>query len=201
MLPDFPTSKRDLSQLLDLRLRRSVRQRSVLATLATSIVQHEGSVMAYDQLTREGKRIVTGAYEKAEAGIMIPIEEIPDLTGDNLNKKIDEIAEDIAKQTSQKGFKKIHETLDEAGTGVDAEGQPLTPELFLKSLEGMEMNFDPETLEPTFSIVIHPSMKPSMEKLKDQMENNPEYKAKYEALLTKKREAWRDREGHRRLVD
>jgi hypothetical protein len=201
MLPDFPNSKRELDQLIALRLRRSIRERNVIATLATTIVQHEGNLMAYDQLTKEGKRIVTGGYEKAEAGVTIPLEEIPNLTGDNLNKKIDEIAEDIAKQASQRGFQKIDEALTEAGAGVDAAGGPMTPELYLEGLEKMEMSFDTETLQPTFTIVIHPAMMPSMEKLKDQMENNPEYKARYEALMERKREEWRDRESHRRLVD
>ncbi|HET9366357.1 MAG TPA: hypothetical protein VFP71_15230, partial [Candidatus Angelobacter sp.] len=167
----------------------------------TSIVQHEGSHMAYDQLTKGGKRVVTGNYETAETGIMIPVEEVPDLTGDNLYKKIDQIADDIARQTSQKSFKKLDEVLDEAGTGIDAKGQPITPELYLQGLERMEVSFDPDTLEPTFSIVIHPAMMPAMEKLKDQMENNPEYKKQYDALMARKREEWLDRESRRKLVD
>jgi hypothetical protein len=201
MLPDFPTLKRDLGQLLDLRMKRSARQRNVIATLATSIVQHEGHAMAYDQMTKDGKRIVAGEYEKAEAGIMIKIEEVPDLIGDNLLKKIDEIAESIAKQTSQMSFARIDETLNEAGTGIDAKGQSLSPELYLEVLEGMEIGFDSETLEPTFSIIIHPAMMPAMERLKNQMENNTAYKQRYDALMERKREEWRDRESHRRLVD
>jgi len=201
MLPDFPSSKRDIDQLIRLRLQRSIRQRSVLAGLAASIVQHEGELMAYDQLTKEGKRTLTGEYEKAEAGVTISLEEIPTLTGENLYKKLDQLAEDIARQTSQTGFRRLEETLANAGTGVDAGGQPLTPELYMQSLEAMEINFNPDTLEPTFVLIIHPAMRPSLEKVKDLMENDPEYKGKYEALMARKLEDWRDRESRRKLVD
>ena len=157
--------------------------------------------MAYDQVWKTGKRVISSEYEKAEAGIMIPIEDVPELTGERLLKKIDEIADQIAQQTSRTGYKKIDEVITEAGGGVDAQGQALTGEIYLKALERMEMSFDPETLLPTFQIVVHPDMIPSMLKLKETVEDDPEFKKRYDELISRKLKDWRDRESNRRLVD
>ncbi|HKW73934.1 MAG TPA: hypothetical protein VJN64_00285 [Terriglobales bacterium] len=201
MLPDLPNSKRELEQYIFLRLHAAIKERNVLARHSKSIVQHEGDRMAHDQITREGKRIVESEYERAEAGIMVPIEEVPTMVGPKLIEKLDQMADDIASQTSRSGYKKLDEVLTETGAGIDAGGKPLDAEMYLQALEGMEINFDPETLQPTFVIVIHPDLTPAMMKVKDTVENDPNFKRRYDDLIARKLKDWRDRESNRRLVD
>jgi hypothetical protein len=201
MLPDFPTLKQELEEVLFLQLCNAIKDRNVLARHSSSIVQHEGNQMSHDQLTALGKRVVTGEYERAEAEVMIPIEEVPEMVDDKLFQKLNELADSIAGQTSRSGYKKLDDVISEAGGSVDARGEGLTAEHYLQALEGMEINFDPDTLQPTFIIIIHPAMTPAMEKLKEVIENDGEIKKRYDDLMARKLKDWRDRENNRRLVD
>ena len=66
--------------------------------------------------------------------------------------RLDEIAKDIAGQQSEHFFATLSEGAKKAGTTIDAQGQPLTPDLFLKMMETICINFntDGTAQMPTF---------------------------------------------------
>lgn len=66
----------------------------------------------------------------------------------------------------------------------------------------VEWSFDPETEEPTgMSFVMHPDTAAKIIPLVKEWEQKPEFKARYEQLVERKREEWRARENRRKLVD
>ena len=132
--------------LLHLRLR--VQAKSPFAALGRQFTQHEGKVFSYEQLLDERKRIVEEGFEEMRAPVQFRFEEIPNLVGEVLFQKLDAVADEIAKQISQLGYHRLDEAARVAGTAIDAGGQPLTQELFLKSEEAREMDFDPRTGKP-----------------------------------------------------
>jgi hypothetical protein len=201
MLPDFPKTRREISQRLRLRMDLSVQAKSPLRMLGSRITQHEGTLHSYEQITDSGIRSVTEGLQEVAIPIEVPIEEIPELVGDKLFARIDAIAEDAARQVSQLTFRKMDEVTRESGMVVDAAGGPPTQEIWLQMFENMEIDFDPSTGKPEVTIVMHPVMAEAMQKLWGEWQTDAGFMKRYNELLTQKREAWRDRESRRKLVE
>jgi len=109
MLPDFPRSRREISEKLRLCLRLRVQAKSPFAALGRQFTQHEGKIFSYEQIVDEGKRVVEEGFEKMRAPVEFQFEEIPDLVGEALLQKLDAIADDIAKQISRLGYRRLDE--------------------------------------------------------------------------------------------
>ena len=79
----------------------------------------------------------------------------------------------------------------------------LTPDEFLDALGRIPQDFDAETLQPKpgLMLVMHPDVAASMDSKFKEWSTDPEFKAKCERLLEKKRQDWSDREVNRKLVD
>lgn len=94
------------------------------------------------------------------------------------------------------------EAADSVGNAVHTGGE-LTPDKFLEVFRRIEMDFDPETLEPApgFVWVMHPETAATVVPKIKEWEKDPEFNAQYSAIINTKREEWRDREASRKLVD
>src|ERR1700722_8486239 len=145
VLPDFPRSRKELYEqlLLDLRLR--VQGKSPFAALCRQFTQHEGKTFSYEQVLDNDKRTVKDGFEELRTPWQLEVKDIPDLVGPKLFQKIEEIAEDIARQTSQLGYRRLDEATRLAGTAIDAGGQPVTRKLFLKGEKPETGEFNPHT--------------------------------------------------------
>jgi hypothetical protein len=201
MLPDFPKSRRELYQKLRLRMDLAVQAKSPLRALGRSITQHEGTLHSYEQITDGGIRSITEGLQEIAVPIEVKIEEIPELVGEKLFARVDALAEDAARQVSQITFRKMDEVTREAGMAVDAAGSPPTKEIWLEMFQRMEIDFDLKTGRPELTIIMHPVMAEAMQKLWVEWEKDPAFLKQYNELLSQKREAWRDRESRRKLVD
>lgn len=203
MLPDFPRSRKEISEKLRLHLRLRVQAKSPFAALGRQFTQHEGKIFSYEQIIDEGKRIVEEGFEEMRAPVQFQFEEIPDLVGEVLFQKLDAIADDIAKQTSRLGYRRLDEATRLAGTAIDAGGQPFTQELFLKSEEARQMDFDPLTgkPDPEGVYIAHPNTAEWMHRLWQEWEKDGAFMKRVAELRAKKYEDWRDRESRRKLVD
>ena len=82
-------------------------------------------------------------------------------------------------------------------------GGELTQHNFLEVFRRVQMDFDPETLQPKpgFVWVMHPDMAASITPKVKEWERDPAFNAEYERIMAMKREEWRDREANRKLVD
>lgn len=203
MLPDFPRSRKELSDKLLLYLRMRVQEKSPFAALGRQFSQHEGKAFSYEQILDERKRIVKTGFEEMRAPVEVQFEEIPCLRGRVLFERLDAIAEEIARQISQLGYRRLDEASELAGTAIDAGGKPLTQELFLTAEEARDMEFDPEArkADPDLVYLAHPDTAAWMHRLWQEWEKDEKFMKRVAELKARKYEEWRDRESRRKLVD
>jgi hypothetical protein len=197
MLPDFPKTKSEISKILSARVRDKVRELSPFASLPSAFVQHEGNVHSYPQ---EGFGTVTDGFEHFEVPLQVKIEELRSLVGDRLLQKIDGLAEEMARKTSEHGYRALDRVTEKAGNRLDAGGKPFDQEMFLAMMEKVDLTFDASG-KPDFVLLMHPDMASGIAEKGQHWEQDPEFKKRYDDLLEVKREAWRDRESNRKLVD
>ena len=179
-----------------LRIRDRVEANVPLMAHSRSLTQHEGHVHSHEQ---EGGNIISEGYEEIAAPVEIKFSEVPELVGERLIRKVDALADEMARQTSQLGYRKIDELSSAAGTAVDGKGRPFSQEMFLKALESMEIDFD-ERGNPKTEIHAHPDMVKVMVKRGAEWERDTNFQRRYRDLMQRKREAWRARESNRKLV-
>jgi hypothetical protein len=199
VLPDFPELKAELDNHIRVKLRRKMDARDSVVSQVRQHTQHEGLIQRYKQLGPDGK-VVEEGFEVLSTEFVTSVDEIPTLVGNNLEKKLDEIAEKTAANLAAAFYKKVGEVCQEAGNSMNAGGQPLSAEHVLQMMDKVEMEFD-QTGKPTTQIVFHPNMTESFKKVAEQIENDPELKRRTDAILARKREAWAARESNRKLVD
>lgn len=200
MLPDFPKSRKELSERLRLHLRMRVQDKSPFAALVNQFTQHEGTTFSYEQILGNDTRIVEEDFEEISVPIRVEIKEIPYLAGDKLFAKLDSLADDMARQTSQLGFSKLDEVTRIAGTSINAHGKPFTQELFIELEEAHECDFDPVTKAPEGVYLAHPDTAEWMHKLWQEWEKDKAFMERIADIRARKYEEWRDRESRRKLV-
>ena len=201
MLPDFPKSRKELSEKLRLHLRLRVQSTSPWAALGREFTQHEGRAFSYEQIIDESKRIVETGFEEMVVPIRVEFKDIPDLVGEALLRKLDELADNIAEQTSRLGQRRLTEATQVAGTAIDAGGQPFTQELFLQSESARDWEFDHLTGQQEGVYIAHPQTAERMHKLWQEWEKDSAFMKRIAELKARKYEEWRDRESRRKLVD
>ena len=165
----------------------------------SNFTQHEGLTHRYKQLRPEGK-IVEEGFEVLSTEFVISVDEIPTLTGSNLEKKLDGIAEKARGAQAASFYKTIGDAYDQVGSSLDAGGKSLSPEHLLEMMDRVEMEFD-KTGKPTTALVFHPEMMETFTRVAEQIENDPELKHRANAILDRQRAAWVARQSNRKLVD
>lgn len=178
-------------------LRQRVRRGDPILSQIKGFTQHEGTQLRYAQ---QGGTTVQEGFEKIGMQFQVPITDIPDLVGDKLNAKLDEMARELTSQEAKAFFKKVGEVCQAAGTSLDAGGQPATAEMLLEMMEKVQMEFEPDG-KPSQVFVVHPDTVPALQKIAEQIKNDPELKRRNEGILERQREAWLTRESNRKLVD
>jgi hypothetical protein len=122
MLPDFPKLRKEMSSHLMLKLHATVQEKEPILADIRGVTQHEGDIIAYDQLTGEGVRIVTEGFKEVQSAFVTRFEEVPSLVGERLDTKLAGIADDIARHLSESFRQTMDTTTREAGTAIDAGG-------------------------------------------------------------------------------
>lgn len=198
MIPDFPQEKEILNQFWTNYL--IAKHRELLGFFGTlpAHMNHEGHQWELNRADGTGDN---QPYHEIEGLMTIEISEVPFLTPDKIRNKLDKIAEDMARQISQGMFAEISRVAKEVGNEVNAEGQTLNQELFLQMLEKMDLDFDENGNWNPPTIVIHPDLWESKKEEMKSWETDNEFLSKKKAIIEKKKEEWRDRENHRKLVD
>jgi hypothetical protein len=197
MLPDFPKLKAEVHRDVLARIRRRADSADSVVSQIKRLSQHEGRDMRYDRI---GAPPVESGPEELGARFEVLVSEVPDLIGPKLDAKIEEIAQEIAKQQAKMFFRRVGETCDEVGNTINANGQPLSAELMLEMFSNAQLNFGPDG-KPTGQFVIHPDMAPALKRADEELEGDPELKRRFEDILRRKREEWATRESHRKLAD
>jgi hypothetical protein len=90
---------------------------------------------------------------------------------------------------------------DEAGTATHAGGRPITAELMIETFEKMEFSFEDDETWNMPTIVLHPAQEARARHELTRLDTDPVLNRRMNALVEKKRAAWRAREANRTLVD
>jgi len=191
MLPDFPKMRKLLEEAIHYQIHLRARTKSVISTLVHGITQHEGTQHSYHQ---EGSGTITQGYEQIASPFTIRFDEVPELIGERLEAKIDALAEDIARQTSDLFYKTMDEVTKKAGTSFDGGGGPITQEIALEMHERTQWS-------PDSVFIAHPVMAEAMSKKWNEWQADAEFMKKFKEIDRRKKEEWRDRESNRKLVN
>ena len=197
MLPDIPKTKTEISNLLMTALKRRVEADHPILTQIRSITQHEGRAHEYEQI---GFGKVLDTYREIEVPVTIALDDIPHLVGERLTQKLSELSDEMGKQQMQMFFHTLDETIEKAGNKVQGDGGPITADKLLQMMEMTQVDFDRRG-RPTSTFVMHPEMMATAKKIDEQIKNDPELKARADAIQRKHYESWLARESNRKLVD
>jgi hypothetical protein len=198
MLPDFPTQKARLLRFWTAYLRQKQREYLGYFATAPSYTHYEGDRWT---IQREDGTSSESTYREIDAEMSIPTNAVQNLTPDKIAQQLDSVAEKLAKQIHQGIMEGLNRAIEQAGTGLDAKGSPPTKELFLEMLDRMLLPFDKDGnfIPPT--ILMPPKMWETHKEEMQSWEKDPEFSARHEEIVEKKREEWRVRESRRKLVD
>lgn len=197
MLPDFPKFKEKVMDKLQEYLFQAQAKYTGFLERAPIVKLFEGRKGV---LVREDGSVDDSEFEPIQARIEIDIREIGKMTPQDVIKKFDDMAKEMARQASENFFSKLNKIVDEAGTKISAEGRPFSVELYLAMLEKVFIPFD-DKLNPILPVpIIHPTHEKNVKEAFEKLENDKEIKAKYDAIIARKREQWLAEESARELV-
>ncbi|MGH9342421.1 MAG: hypothetical protein ACRD19_01455 [Terriglobia bacterium] len=197
MLPDFPSVKSEIQNIILAKLSQLVRYGDPAFSGVKRFVQHEGQQMRYEQL---GGTTVQEGFEEIGTHFEVLIGDVPTLVGEKLDAKLNEIAQELISRSAKVFFRKMEDSCQKAGTAMDAGGNPISPEMLLQMWSAVQLEFRPDG-KPAQTFVIHPDMFPAVKKAMEQIENDPELKRRHNAIIDRQRQAWAARESNRKLVD
>ncbi|MGO4478048.1 hypothetical protein AB4Z32_17510 [Massilia sp. 2TAF26] len=197
MLPDIPPIKREITKALLKFLSNRIREHmGVIGELRSYFVKEGGRVV----IIREDGSVDETTMNKASAELSLDYAEVPMLTHDDVLAKLDQIAQQMASQMSQRAFETINEAVEAVGNTVNAGGRPLGPDACLEILEKMHLDFNDDGTHREVTVVVHPECGKDAMAAFRQMTEDPEYSGRYKALIEKKWKEWCDREAARKLV-
>lgn len=130
----------------------------------------------------------------------IPTKELPATTLDTILAKIDNAAQQIARQVAENIYQTISEAVERVGNTIDAKGQKPSAELILETLAKIQVDFDRDGKPRMPELHIHPTLEEATKLAFEELENNPELKKQFKQTMEEKREEWRAREASRILV-
>lgn len=91
-------------------------------------------------------------YNELSSVFTVYAEDVPNLTIEKIMGMLDNVAEDMARQVSQN----IYQTLNENLQKVDGKDLPFQ-EVFLASLEALQIEFDQKGNTRDLTLLLHPS--------------------------------------------
>jgi hypothetical protein len=136
---------------------------------------------------------------RIESEFEVKFDEVPTLTLIDILRSLDEVAQKIADQMAKHAYSSISEAAERVGNVVKAAGK-ITPEVILELFDKIEIEFD-DNGNPEFpSIHIHPDVAETLKEALAQLQEIPENRQRFEAILAIKKEKRRVREANRKLV-
>lgn len=197
MLPDYPSLKKEIRDVLDVFLRKQVEQYSIAIRQIpkTKIFEGKGTVIKRST----GEEDLT-KFMSSETGFEIKYNEIPEMGINDILEKLDETAMNMAGKMESAFFKSISEQLDKAGRTFGQKGEPLTGKTILNALRNIFISFDKDG-KPSLPSIFHgPKLAESMKKAFKEIDENPELKKEGDEIWLQKKEEWRAEEASRKLV-
>ena len=193
MLPDFPKTKEKLKKMIiSERNKAQLRHMGPFADFPKSNI-FEGDKVLF---INEDGSCEEVEMETAEVKIEIKWDEIEEMTHETVLEKIDTMARDMAKKVSKSIYELISEAAEEAGNVTSSDGKPISVDLLLEGIQKMHLSFDEGGQPSGLTFAANRKLSPSLDEAISQLKTDP----RYHKLMEQKKEEWRVRESHRKLV-
>jgi hypothetical protein len=202
MLPDFLELKAELSDFISEFFQQRVSHHlGALSEIGRQTV-FEGPVDANygQQLVRDTGEVESFGLNPISTEISIPLNRLPEMTLDEVLMKVDETAQDFAKELAQFHYKRMSEILAGTETSIDAKGRKLSAELILEFFSKMDIDFDQRGNPKMPTVHLHPKLRDAYNLAINELASEPELRREFERMLIQKKEEWRGREADRKLV-
>jgi len=195
MLSNYPKEKDKFKELLVRYMKNQMAQRSPFISEIPRVRVFEGKKQ---YLVREDGSTEESTFQEIRSDINFNIKELEDINIDSLLNKLELSAEEISKGQAKLVYDNINRVVEEVGNVVNAKGRSFSPDIILEMLEKIQVEFDDHGNPFMPSIVVNP--KTANEINLEQVLLNSDTDPRFNELMDKKREEWRDREASRRLV-
>jgi hypothetical protein len=175
--------------------RKEVDAQMPVASRIKSVCAHEGDGFSFQ---RHDGKIERRKFTSFEKQIAVSTQLDYGDAADSIRGQMCALATDLASHLERALFEAVDKATKEVGNQIDTKGRPITLELYLDSLEMVDIDFDYFGM-PQLPLLVGPG-----ERLKAEFKRfttSASLRARAESILIKKREEWRDRESRRRLVD
>jgi len=131
--------------------------------------------------------------------VRLPSDELERMSPEESYQKFDNAAEEMARQTFTTFLQSLDKTATDVGNVVRFEGRPTLDDL-LRLYGTVDIDFDEEGRPILPTILCGKEMYDHIQDLMPQITTNADIRRRFDELLARKREEWRDREASRRLV-
>jgi hypothetical protein len=194
VLPDYPQFKDLFKRFCDRELQaRSEARMGRLYQEIRKRRQFEGDKSQIQRPDEEAPDQTE--YNTSQGAFSFRLDEIPTLTIDELIRRIDTVAEDMASSFSRGMFSSMDRTLEKYDRVMKL--GPPSPEALLTMISNSEVSFDDDG--PRFTIVVPPSLLEKAQEAGARLMNDPELNKRYTEVMAQKWEEWRAREIDRGL--
>ena len=195
MLPDFPHLKKKLSKFLDARM-KSVHNHATPFSRASAVCIQEGNCM---KMIRADGSEETIEMKHHHTEVRISEEELESLSIEDIQRKFDEAAREMADQMTKTCFDSINKAISDVGNAVRYTGMPTIEDVF-RMYETIDIDFDDFGRPELPTLMCGKNMMEHLQALNSRIGSDPETNKRFANLMIRKKEEWRDREASRRLV-
>lgn len=197
MLPDFPEMKEKIFKDHFKRLNNRINGNMFPFNEISAHRMHEGHRHI---IVREDGSEDEINIRKISAEMEISIKEFEKSSRAEVFKKLDGVAKEISMQKTKMILDELETATNKVGNSFDFSGKKLEPEDLFKLFEKIWLEFD-ENGKPIFQqIVAGEAAFKAITRVFEEIEKSDVFKSKFDKLIDKKREEWRDREANRKLV-
>lgn len=197
MLPDFPEQKAKVEERLQIRM-----DQQRLAKLGPFGESPAIRVAEGDRLIFEGEDETEREMEfgHAEAEFKVSVDELPTMTIEQLIAKLDKAAEDLARQQVERAVGVLNEAVETVGNTLHMRGEPFQAEHLFRALEKISIDFDESGQPYVPTLLMGPDMADRATEVVGRVTLEADLRRRYDQIILRKREEWRARESHRKLV-
>jgi len=198
MLLDFPFYKTKLrAELIKTIHSAQLKQSGIINKVPRSkIFEGNRSTLIRADGTKE-----ESSFEKMSSSTSFSSEELENMTLHDLIELISKMLSSIFSQQTDLLLDKVRKASENSGNVTDAEGQKLSPDLFLKGLEKIWIDFREDGTPELPTLIAGPKLAEQFQKVMQQIQESPKLQKRYSDLIELKRGEWNARESNRKLVD
>ena len=183
MLPNFTKVRTRANRDLLRWVRQQIPALTPLLHGVATFQQHEGKI---GRIVRADESEDSIDYQPVSSQFVLNREEMKRSDLKTLQQKLTEVANQIGQAQTQKMLETVGEAADSVGNVVHASGE-WTSDTVLEVIRRVEMDFDPQTLqpEPGWVWVMHPDMAASVVPKVKEWEKDPAFNAEHERIIVK----------------